>query len=504
MFGIEGITLQAMRYLLLLFILLGNAATIIAGQYHYRYTENCSEAYRYFMALKPEAGREKIKKDLIADPYNLMATYVSDYEDCLLLLFNGNRQDYEQLKGHQYDRLKLMERGDDSSPWHRLCQAGIYMHWAFVHVRFNENLKAGTNFRKSFLLLKENQRMFPGFEYDDIFLGIEEAVVGSLPDNYKWIASILGMKGNIHNGASKLKKFIQKHDDGEAFYNEAVIYYAYINYYILADKDEAWATVNSKSFDVSDNLVNSFVKINIAINYRKAAVARNILQQVADDNYYNKYPIFDYEYGYALLHGLDAGAVARFRKFLDNYKGSVFVKDAWQKMAYAYYLQGNTKMAEYCKKKILTAGGATTDSDKQALRFAQNNRWPDATLLKVQLLTDGGYYHQAEKVISGTTINDYATVPLQSEYYFRLARVNEELGNRKSAITYYTKAIEIGTGRPEQFAARSALMAGLLYEKMMQKDNALKMFRLALSMEGHDFQNSIDQQAKSGINRLSE
>ena len=111
--------------------------------------------------------------------------------------------------------------------------------------------------------------MFPGFEYDDIFLGIEEAVVGSLPDNYKWIASILGMKGNIHNGASKLKKFIQKHDDGEAFYNEAVIYYAYINYYILADKDEAWATVNSKSFDVSDNLVNSFVKINIAINYSK-------------------------------------------------------------------------------------------------------------------------------------------------------------------------------------------------------------------------------------------
>ncbi|MBW7914042.1 MAG: hypothetical protein H3C54_10190, partial [Taibaiella sp.] len=195
------------------------------------------------MALQPEAGREKIKKELIADPYNLMATFISDYEDCLLLLFNGNKIDYDQLKSHQYERLKLMDRGDESYPWHRLCQAGIYMHWAFVHLRFNENLKAGTSFRKSFLLLKENQRLFPGFEYDDIFLGIEEAAVGSLPDNYKWIASILGMKGNIHNGTSKVKKFIHKHDEGDAFYNEAVIYYTYINYYILADKEEAWATV---------------------------------------------------------------------------------------------------------------------------------------------------------------------------------------------------------------------------------------------------------------------
>lgn len=490
------------RILFIIFIL--NCQFAYAGRYHYRFTSNCSDAYQYYMALQPEAGREKIKKELIADPYNLMATFISDYEDCLLLLFNGNKIDYDQLKSHQYERLKLMDRGDESSPWHRLCQAGIYMHWAFVHLRFNENLKAGTSFRKSFLLLKENQRLFPGFEYDDIFLGIEEAAVGSLPDNYKWIASILGMKGNIHNGTSKVKKFIHKHDEGDAFYNEAVIYYTYINYYILADKEEAWATVSSKSFGINDNLLNSFVKINIAINYRKAAIARNVLQQVSGNENYSRYPIFDYEYGYALLHGLDNAAIERFRKFLDDYRGAIFIKDAWQKMAYAYYLQGNTKMAEYCKRKILTEGTASTDSDKQALRFAQNSRWPNITLLKVQLLTDGGYYQQAEKVIESTGIRDYTTPPLQSEYYFRLARVNDELGNKTNAIAHYNKAIEIGTGRPEQFAARSALMAGLLYEKMMQKDNALKMFRLALSMEGHDFKNSIDQQAKSGINRLLE
>lgn len=493
-----------MRSRILLIILLCTCQAVIARQYHYRYTENCRDAYQHYMALRPEDGREMIKKELIADPYNLMATYISDYEDCLLLLFNGNRVDYDQLKRHQQDRLKLMERGDEQSPWHRLCQAGIYMHWAFVHLRFNENLKAGTSFRKSFLLLKENQQLFPAFEYDDIFLGIEEATVGSLPDNYKWIASIFGMRGNIHNGAGKVKQFLNRHETGDPFYNEAAIYYAYMSYYVLSDKDEAWRTVNAKDFDTDNNLLNSFVKINIAINYRKAAYAEDLLLQTSKwDNYIN-YPIFDYEYGYALLHGLDYTAITKFRKFLDTYTGSIFIKDAWQKMAYAYYLQGNSKMAEYCRKKILTEGTATTDSDKQALRFAQQTNWPHPALLKIQLLTDGGYYIKAEKILSGTTLEDYKTIPHQLEFYFRLARVNEELGHTSTAITYYNKAIEAGRDRPEQFAARSALMAGLLYEKIKQTEKAVKMFQLALSMKNHDFKNSIDQQAKAGINRLAE
>lgn len=491
-----------MRFCVLLTILLCNCCIAVAGQYHYRYTDNCRAAYQQYMALLPENARAKLRNELISDPYNLMATYISDYEDCLLLLFNGNRVDYNQLKHHQYERLKLMERGDESSPWHRLCQAGIYMHWAFVHLRFNENLKAGTNFRKSFLLLKENQRLFPRFEYDDIFLGIEEATVGSLPENYKWIASILGMRGNIHSGAGKVKQFINSHDENDLFYNEALIYYAYLSYYVLSDKDEAWRTVSSGKFQTSDNLLNTFVKINIAINYRKASVAQTLLQQASQWDNYAKYPVFDYEYGYALLYSLDYTAVNRFRSFLSAYKGSLFVKDAWQKLAYAYYLQGDRKMAEYCREKIIKSGTANTDSDKQALRFAQQGSWPHHTLLKAQLLTDGGYYHKAQKILSATTPDDYNTIPLQLEYYFRLARVNDELGSTKTAIQHYKKAIEIGRNRPEQYAARSALQLGFLYEKNAQGENAARMFELALSMQDHDFKNSIDQQAKAGINRL--
>src|SRR5690606_34455114 len=157
-------------------------------------------------------------------------------DDCLKLLFNGNMADYEQLKHHQNQRLNLMDRGDEASPWHRLCQAGIYMHWALVHLRFNENLKAATNFRKSYLLLKENNRLFPNFAYNDVCSGIEEATVGALPENYKWIASIFGLKGGVQSGVQKVKKFIATHKKSDAFYTEALIYYAYLSYYVSSDK----------------------------------------------------------------------------------------------------------------------------------------------------------------------------------------------------------------------------------------------------------------------------
>lgn len=486
--------------ILLLFLTTEN---VVAKTYHYQYTANCAAAYQYYMALQPENGRAMLKKELISDPYNLMATYIGDYEDCLHLLFNGNPADYAQLKNHQSARLNLLERGDKNSPWYRLCKAGVYMHWAFVSIRFNENFKAATNFRKSYLLLKENKRLFPSFEYNDIFLGIEEASAGAIPDNYKWIASIFGVSGNIEAGANKLKRFLYNHDAAAPLYNEAMIYYAYMGYYLLSDKELAWRTVSGSKFETEDNLLNSFVKCNIALNYRKAGEAINTLKQAQGINGYNRYPIFEYEYGYALLHKQDDDAIKHFNNFLKEYKGVLFVKDTWQKLSYAYYLNGDMKNANYCKSKISVSGSQNTDADKQAMRFAQQQSWPHKVLLQVQLLTDGGYFKEAYSLLSKTPQNAYTTVTHKLEYHFRVARVYDELGNDDNAVSNYNAAIRIGKNRQEQFAARSALHLGFLYEKMNRPDSALKMYHLALSMEDHDFKNSIDQQAKAGVSRLS-
>jgi hypothetical protein len=126
------------------------------------------------MNLQFADGNETIRQEMRTNPYNLMATYIADYADCLLLLFNGDKKDYEQLHRHLEDRQDLLSRGDASSPWYRLCKGGIYMHWAFVYVRMGEEFKAANNFRKSFALLKDNKEQYPDFEYNNIMFGLDE------------------------------------------------------------------------------------------------------------------------------------------------------------------------------------------------------------------------------------------------------------------------------------------------------------------------------------------
>jgi len=77
------------------------------------------------------------------------------------------------------------------------------------------------------------------------------------------------------------------------------------------------------------------------------------------------------------------------------------------------------------------------------------------------------------------------------------------MGNDTKALEYYRHTISIGKDRPEYFAARSALQMGFIYEHSGRPRDAIAAYNEALNMHSHDFQASIDQQAKAGINRLS-
>ncbi len=474
-----------------------------AQNFVYDYTPGCHHAYQQYLSLNLDAGTNIIRQELIANPYNLMATYLGDYEDCLLLLMNGDEKDYAQRRGHLEERLALLNKGDARSPWHRLCKAGLYFHWALINIRFGENLKAAATFRKSFLLLKENEKLFPDFPQNKIFLGLEEAIVGTVPENYQWLASILGMQGSVKKGVSILTSFINSSDKNTPFRNEALIYYCYLRFYLMSQQDEVWKLLNSSLFPTQNNLMHSFIKANLALNYRKADVAVQVLKAAQEMDHYKRFPILDYEMGVALLFRLDTDAFSYFSRFLSDYKGNIFVKDAHQKLAYLYYIQQNFPKANQHREFILQSGTKTTDADKQAQRFAETNSYPAVPVLQARLLTDGGYYKQALQKLENVDIKTLNMTD-RLECYFRLGRIYDELDADEKAAEFYRTTIKLGRNRKEHFAARSALQMGMMYERIGQTKNAIRSYQKCLSMKDHDYQANIDQQAKAGINRLTE
>ena len=479
-----------------------NSFSLNAAEYTYNYNNNCSKAYEYYMSLHFTEANAIIYEEIKANPYNLMATYLSDYDDCLLLLMNCNKVDYDQRKDHLDERIALLDKGDKNSPWYRFCKAGIYLHWALVRMRFDEKFKAATTFRKSYLLLKENEELFPDFEYNKVFFGLEETVVGTIPDNYKWIASIFGLKGNVRKGVGKLSGFINAHNNQDPLRLEAVVYYAYLKFYLLSQQPDVWNFLNSSEFSTHNDLLRTFVKSNIAVNYRKADAAIAILQSASLEKNYSKYPIFDYEMGSALLDKLDPSCINYFQRYLKENNSNIYIKDTWQKMALAYYLEANIPRASYCREQIKKGGNAQVDADKQAERFGESTVWPNNTLLQARLLLDGGYYNQALDKLNKINESSLKDIGDKLEYLFRLGRVYDEMGNENKALSYYQSAINVGKDRPEHFAARAALQMGFVYEHEGKMNDAISKYQECLNMHNHDFQSSIDQQAKAGINRL--
>lgn len=485
------------KYIIIILVLFASSAD---AQYVYDYNDNCKKAYTYFLSLQSETGQKYLNASVAQHPNNLMQVYLADYDDCLLLLFNGDRTDYDRLKGNLDKRMDMLSKGDSRSPWYRLCKSGVYLHWAFVSVRFGDNLKAAGLFRRSFALIKENRKQFPNFEYNDVFFGLEEAALGAIPNDYKWIASIFGLKGDIKKGAAKLNGFITRHKEDDLLYKEAFVYYAYLRFYLLMDKVGVWNDLVKQ--DATDDLLLLFLKANIALNSRHADDAISVLEQAKLVSGYKKYPILDYEYGQALYLKIDKSCVDHFRSFLARYKGGLFVKDAYKKMALSHYLHGDHVSANKYKAQIANVGSTVVDADKQASRFIAESTWPNKLLLKAHLLVDGGYYKAALAHLGKYAEHDFDNVADRLAYRFWMGRIYDELGEDTKAVAFYRSAIQLGKDRSEHYAARAALQIGFIYESQGKRASAILMYKQALNMDDHDYKNSIDQQAKAGVNRL--
>jgi len=490
------------KHLFLISLFTLSACGLSASPYHFRYTPQCAAAYRSFLSLQSADGRAALQQAFREDPDNLLAVYISDYDDFFLLLLNGDPADLEARKDNLDARVRMLDKAGDKDPYYRLCKSGIYLHWALIYGRFGDYFRAALSFRRSYVLIRENKRLFPAFTPNDVFYGLAETVAGTIPDDYKWLATILGMKGNVNRGIARIVAYINENPSHDAFLRrEAVLAWCYLAFYLQPQKETVWKYINSTQFPIHDNLLYTLVKANLALNYRKADAALQTLQYAQTLPEYPRYPVMDYEMGNALLLRLDPDCVTYLQRYVSRHRSSLYIKDAWQQMALSWYLQQNMTRARYCREQVLLSGGRQTDADRQAQRFAEMAGWPHPGLLRARLLCDGGYYRQAMEVMH-TADKAAFTAADSVEYHFRMGRIHDELGDDNQALACYQAAIRAGRSRKEHFAARSALQMALIYEQRGRTQEAAARFRECLSMRGHDFQASIDQQARAGLSRL--
>jgi hypothetical protein len=481
------------KYLLTAFCLLcGN----IAVAQTFQFTPNCKSAYQSFMSMRIEEGKGYLLRELTANPRNYLPVILSNYEDFISLTFNENPAEYKLRKPLHEKRIKVIESGDHQSPWYLFGKGVLYFQWSAIQIKYADYWDAAWDFRKAFLLFKENKKLFPSFAYNDLFIGSQEAVISTIPSGYKWISKILGMKGNMKNGMNLLSRYIASNNAG--FREEAMLYFVYLKNYLENDIDGAAQVIKTYNLDTRNNLLFAFMAANLALNNKKAAVAESILLNRNMSKDYIPFPMLDYELGDAKMKRLDYSAVSYFDKYIKTSKSNFYIKDACYNIALCYYLQGKNELANQYKQKTKSTGKTESDADKQAQKNA-GQPFPHKDLLKAKLLNDGGNNDQALTIL--LAMKEIAETN-QLEYYYRLARVYDELNEPDKALSYYQLTIEKGRSSTEYYAARAALQSGYLYEKRGNKSEALKFFNIVLDLDDHEYKNSLDQRAKASINRI--
>lgn len=473
----------------------------IAVAQKYDFNKRCIEAYTYIQELRFAKGRQLLDQEKKENPTNLIPYYVENYIDWLTTYINENEAEFDKLEPNKSIRLDKLETGDKNSPYYLYCQAEVIIQWAFAKLKFEEYLGAFTEVRKAYLLLEENQKKFPDFVANKKSLGMLHAIVGAIPDQYKWGVNMLGMDGTIDQGLKELKSVIDYSKTNEfIFEREVYLYYAFLILYLGRDDVAAWNIV--KDMDTKTNLLNVFFVSSIAMRTGRNDVAIGILKGRPSGSEYLSYHYLDFMLGLAKTRKLESDASAYFEKFIQNYKGKNYIKEAYQKMAWNSLLQGNKdKYWEYMYY-VKTRGDDLIDDDKQALYEAESKHVPNVILLRSRVLFDGGYYKEALQQLEGKSVGDFKEERDKAEFTYRAGRIWHAAGQPDKAKGFYLATIKTGEDLPYFYAANSALQLGTIYEKEKDFAKAKYYYQLCIDMPNKEYTTSLNGLAKAGLNRV--
>ncbi len=467
------------------------------------FNATCQQAYNEIMMLKLDNGQKILNREKQNNPNNLIPYFLENYIDFFVLFFNEDKTELKKRKGNFSTRLDLFDNGPSSSPYKNYCKATVLLQKALIEIKFGERWNAVWDFKKGYSTIKDNDKSFSSFSPNNLVFGPLKVVVGTIPSGYKWAANLLGMRGSISEGMKMMRDFLNHQDAySKLFFNEAAFYYCYLSFYIENNKPEVFQFIQRNNLDVINNHLFTFLAGNLGVNNNKVEYAKNVILNRNKSVEYLQTPVWDFEMGLIKLYHLETIEAAHYlENFVSNFKGRFYVKDAYQKLSWCYYLQGNFIKAEQTRQLVMSKGVADSDADKKALKDAKTGKWPNTLLLKARLLNDGGYNKEALGLLYGKSSTDFTDDGEELEFIYRVARIYDDLEKDEDAISAYLNAIKLGKNRTEYFAARAALQIGQIYEKKGMKSKAIEYYQLCIDLKDHEYEDSLEQRAKSGIAR---
>jgi len=498
MFAKSSFTLLKYPFIILFIIL---PCTVKAN---FDFNPNCLKAYQLIFELKLNGARLLISNEKKVHPQNAIIPLLENYVDYFHLITTESKVDFDRLEQLKSKRLSQIEDESDNSPYYRYAQAEINLQWALLRSRYGEFFAAAREIRRANALLQENSRKYPGFHLNGKGLGLINVFLGNLPDGIlKSALSTFGIRGDVQKGLTMLDNLAQNLPKStyEPFYEEVVFYYAFVLSDIVHAPDAYTKTMKYTARISGNSLLKAYLQAYVCARNAHNDEAISILSERPSGDAYQPFPYLELLMGTAKLNKLDYSSAVNFRKFIQANKGVNYLKDVNLHLSWVALLKGDTGAYNSYTSKVKGTGYTYGEKDKQALSEASGPA-PDTGLLKARLLFDGGYYNRAFSLLQGQNGEDYKTQKDRAEFYYRSGRICDALDKQDLALAHYQHAINSGKNLKYYYAATSALNMGRIYAKQKNNSKAKAYLNLAVNMKNHEYENSIESQAKAALKQL--
>jgi hypothetical protein len=485
---------------------------------YFDFTPNCRKIHQLIMNLQLEEAQQFIENEKQGNPSNIIPYYLENYKDFISIIISQDKTVFDRLIGKRSAIIDKIEKEDASSPYYNYCLADVYFQWAVARIIFMKDfsnmidgVKAGMEIKKAYDLLAKNHAAFPGFSPNLKLLGLMRAMVDAVPDSYKGVVKTLAFDGSFEQGVSELIQLTDKtitDKNYDYLKSEALFLLTFVEINLQSDKQKA---LFLKKYYTHSLFLQEF-KTNACLLYAKARyemfIGKNDEAIQTLENYprgkqYTYFGFIDYLTGKVKLNRLDKDAVIYFLNYVRNYKGSHYIKSAYQHIAWFHLFNNDAaKYTDYLKKAV-QFGSSLSETDKQAEFESKKNELANVQLLKARVLCDGGYYPQALSILDGSTqVLQLRTSKDSLEYLYRMARIYHEWDKTDAAMPYYEAVIRIGDDKPWYFATNAALQLGMIYENRKELGKARLYYKRCLGINPKEYKNSLHTKAKAGLRRI--
>lgn len=469
----------------------------------------CIKAYEDILRLKFAPGKELLEQEKKNNPQNLLPYYIENYVDFLTAIITEEDIQYKNHEKNLSERIKILKKGDQSSPYYKYCIAELYIHLGLTKVKFNNFLPGIFELNRAYRLLQNNQKEFPDFLLNKKSIGMLNVLIAVLHNNYDWLDKFSPYKTTVEQGMNEIMEAVKfTSDKYNHMQSECLFIYTYLflNFTVNnSNHDDIRDLYKSPKITgiLASNPLLQYSLANIYIRYGENDKAVNLLQSINTENFSINFHYLDFLVAKTKLNRLDKDSYKYLFRFIQKFNGKYYIKSAYQKLAWFYLLEGNTEKYKEYISRVIDHGTGIIEEDKQAQYEAECAVIPNVTLLKARLLFDGSYFKQSLEVIMEIDPgSDLQGTKDSVEYFYRLGRIYHESGDIKNAIINYQKTIGIRADQRFYYPANAALKLANIYEEQHKYNDALYYYEMVLYLDFFEYRNSIIREAKQGLTRI--